>query len=166
MIVLEELKLLQKIMGLNPQGALENTVVRLIYLIIFSLSLFMYTTYFILNIHGNISVTSAHWVQFSAAQCITRIICICWSAANAFSHSWMIYKLSWMKVRNRVCNPPKVNTEFPSFLSDFWRRSEKCGRRSDIHKGWATDLYCSEDRHLCTTGHSCFIFVSVRASSD
>lgn len=54
MIVLSEFKLLQKLMGLNPLGGVENIAVRICNLYILTSCNLMFVVYLIVNIHGDI----------------------------------------------------------------------------------------------------------------
>lgn len=54
MIVLNEFKILQKLMGLNPLGGLENIIMRFVHVIAFLSSDVMIAVYFIFNAHDDI----------------------------------------------------------------------------------------------------------------
>lgn len=53
MIILREYKWLQKIMGLNPQGGLENIILQMVYLVPLFTCDVMFSIYFALNISEN-----------------------------------------------------------------------------------------------------------------
>lgn len=54
MIVLEKYKLIQKLMGLDPQGGFEKFILRFIFSIVFILCFSTITIYFISNIHDDV----------------------------------------------------------------------------------------------------------------
>lgn len=164
MITLKELKWLQKLIGLNPRGGVENVIVRFMISASILLSILVFFIFFVLKINED---------KYKAVAGLPAI----------FGHLLIIAYYSELLIRREsfnsilgdlqnIVNESIIllfcscnDTESITFSSHTPHRREKGGKQENIRESRAANQFCNENYYLRIALCSNCVSVSVFARS-